>query len=220
MSRSDFPTARPFLPDDRDLEALAEACQDCQGCPLYGDATQAVFGIGRADADIMLVGEQPGVREDRIGEPFVGPAGKVLDQALEEAGIRRDEIYITNAVKHFKSRTTEDRQTGVKPNVAEITACRPWLESEIERVNPEIIVALGAVAARSLTEELIPVGEALDQWMQTAEGRDLLVTYHPSATLRAVAEADQGRMFDAITRTLTRARDAVSPMRPGPRPQA
>ncbi len=220
MSRSDYPSAHPFLPQEKSLDNLAEAAAGCQGCPLYQDATQVVFGEGHGEADIMLVGEQPGVREDRTGEPFVGPAGKVLDQAIGEAGLHRGDLYITNAVKHFKAETTEDRVNEIKPNVSEITACRPWLEQEMEQVQPEIIVALGAVAARSLIGQAIAIGETLDEWMQTAEGRDLLVTYHPSATLRSIAEADQDRIFDAITAALVRARETVTPTRPGARPQA
>lgn len=217
MAQSDYPTARQFLPDERDLESLAEASQGCQGCPLFKDATQTVFGSGATDADIMLVGEQPGRKEDEEGKPFVGPSGKVLDQAFEEAGVHRDAVYITNAVKHFKSEGSDGGRQGLKPNISEINACRPWLESEIEAVEPEIIIALGAVAARSLAGRPLTVGEAIGSWLETEEGRDLIVTYHPSAALRAPAETDRDRIFDVLAGDLSRAWEAVAPMRPGPR---
>ncbi len=217
MAQSDYPTARQFLPEERNLNSLARASQGCQGCPLFRNARQTVFGVGAADAQIMLVGEQPGRREDEAGEPFVGPAGKVLDRALEEAGMRRGDLYITNCVKHFKSESQNGGRRGKKPNISEINACRPWLESEIEAVQPEIIIALGAVAARSLAGRPLTVGEAIGNWLETQEGRDLIVTYHPSAALRAPAESDRDRIFDVLASDLSRAWEAVGPMRPGPR---
>ncbi len=220
MARSDYPTAQPFLPDDKNLDTLATAAEGCQGCPLYQDATQVVFGSGPPDAEIMLVGEQPGAQEDQIGEPFVGPAGRLLDQALKEGGLNRDELYITNAVKHFKFEVSDGRRSGIKPSVGEIKACHPWLESEIEQVQPEIVVAMGAVAARSLTGKPLAIGEVLGSWLQTSEGRSLIVTYHPSAVLRSPAEVDQDRIFEALVRDLDRAREAVLSARGGRRPQA
>lgn len=220
MSRSEYPTARPFLPEDKNLDQLADAAAGCQGCPLFEDADQVVFGTGPEDADIMLVGEQPGRREDRTGQPFVGPSGEALNQALQETGIARDEVYLTNAVKHFKSRKVDGHRTGVKPAKGEISACRPWLESEIEVVEPEIIVALGAVAARSLTKSSITVGEALGSWLETGEGRDLIVTFHPGAVIRAPEGVDEDQIFDAIVEALSRAREAVSPTSPGSQPRA
>lgn len=217
MAQTEYPGAHQFLPDDRDLDSLEEASQGCQGCPLYRDATQTVFGAGNPDAELMLVGEQPGRKEDEAGEPFVGPAGKVLERALEEAGMRREAVYITNAVKHFKSEPTDGMRRGLKPNISEINACRPWLEEEIEVVQPEIIIALGAVAARTLAGRPLTVGEAIGNWLETDGGRDLIVTYHPSAALRAPADTDQDRIFEVLAGDLHRAWEAVAPMGPGPR---
>jgi DNA polymerase len=141
------PGAEKYLPDRHSLKALRAAVQDCHGCDLYRDATQAVFGEGPAKARLMLVGETPGDKEDLEGEPFVGPAGGVLRKALAEAGIEVEDAYLTNAVKHFKWRPRGKRRLHVTPRVGEMNACRPWLEAEVEAVGPEAIVALGATAA-------------------------------------------------------------------------
>src|ERR1044072_1582745 len=125
-------SAADFLPRKRTLEALASAASGCRGCPLYEDATQVVFGAGRFSARLMLVGEQPGEKEDRVGEPFVGPAGRLLDEALEEAGIDRSQAYVTNAVKHFKGRPRGNRRLHQTPRAGEIEACRPWLQAEVQ----------------------------------------------------------------------------------------
>src|SRR5207249_5001049 len=140
-------TAQDFLPARRTLPALKEAVQGCRGCPLYANATQAVFGEGAAHAAVMLVGEQPGDKEDLAGRPFVGPAGRLLDEALDEAGIDRSQTYVTNAVKHFKWQERGKRRIHQKPSWSESTACRPWLEAELEAVRPRVVVALGATAA-------------------------------------------------------------------------
>ncbi len=145
-----YPGAEPYLPDRRSPEALRAAVQECRGCPLYADATQAVFGAGPAGARLMLVGEQPGDQEDRAGEPFVGPAGGLLDRALAAAGIDRGQTYVTNAVKHFKWKAKGPRRIHDKPSWSEQVACRPWLELELEAVSPQGIVLLGATAAQSL----------------------------------------------------------------------
>ena len=218
MAHSDYPTARPFLPDDRDLDNLARAAEGCQGCPLYHDATQTVFGVGPSDAQLMLVGEQPGAEEDRVGEPFVGQAGKMLDRSLEAAGVQRSDVYITNAVKHFKSKGGDGSRRGVKPQVGEVHACRPWLESELEAVQPLIVVAMGTVAARSLIGQPVTIGESLGAWLQTAEGRHLIVTYHPSAALRAPAKIDRERIFETLVDDLARAHEAISQVDRGARP--
>src|SRR5262249_27381239 len=143
-------SAKLFVPTSLELPVLNEAIQSCEGCELRQCATQAVFGIGPADARIMLVGEQPGNDEDIAGKPFVGPAGKLLDRALVEAGIKRDAVYITNAVKHFKFERRGSRRIHRTPQMTEIKACKPWLEAEIRAVKPEIIVCLGATAAKSV----------------------------------------------------------------------
>src|ERR687892_956510 len=146
MSRS----AEQLIPDRPGLRNLREAAAGCKACPLWKSGTQTVFGTGRRAASLMLVGEQPGDREDREGKPFVGPAGRLLDQALEEAGIDPAIVYTTNAVKHFKWRPRGKRRLHQTPRAGEIKACRPWLESEIEVVSPRAIVALGATAAKAL----------------------------------------------------------------------
>jgi uracil-DNA glycosylase len=186
------PTAAPFVPATRDLEKLAKAAQTCTGCALYRDATQTVFGSGPRAAAILLVGEQPGDVEDKKGRVFVGPAGAVLWSCVEEASIDHDEVFATNAVKHFKHEVRGKRRLHKKPAVAEIEACHPWLDAEIAAVRPRVIVALGAVAARALTGRTIGIeasrGQAMDR-----DGIPLVVTYHPSAVLRAEERAREIR---------------------------
>jgi uracil-DNA glycosylase len=178
-------SAAEFLPRGRSLEALASAADGCRGCPLYKDATQTVFGQGRSSARLMLVGEQPGDKEDKEGEPFVGPAGRLLDRALKEAGIDRAEAYVTNAVKHFKWRPRGTRRLHQTPRVGEIEACKPWLEAEVQAVEPEAVLALGATAARSLFGPKVKVtkdrGKPLESPLVV---RVAAVTIHPSAILR------------------------------------
>src|SRR5487761_1290058 len=143
-------SALPFLPNSRSLSTLRKAARDCEGCPLFQRATQTVFGEGAVHAAIVLVGEQPGDQEDLAGKPFVGPAGKLLDKCLTEAGIERRHTYVTNMVKHFKWEPRGKRRIHEKPNQMEISACKPWLQREIEAVQPKMIVALGATAAQGL----------------------------------------------------------------------
>jgi DNA polymerase len=167
------------------MTALREAVQGCRGCPLYANATQAVFGEGRLKAEVMLVGEQPGDQEDLAGAPFVGPAGRLLDQALEEAGINRGTTYVTNAVKHFKWKARGTRRIHDKPTWTEAMACRPWLDAELALVKPRALVLMGATAAQALLGKSFRVtrerGRPLD-----SELADLVIaTIHPSAVLRA-----------------------------------
>src|SRR5690606_29133612 len=143
-------SAADFLPKKHTLEALRPAAQSCKGCELYQDATQTVFGEGSDGASLMLVGEQPGDMEDRRGRPFVGPAGHLLDRALLEAGIPREEVYVTNAVKHFKFIQRGKRRLHQKPLIREVLACRPWLEAEIDIIQPQVIVCLGATATQAI----------------------------------------------------------------------
>src|SRR5258706_15420900 len=143
-------TAAPFIPKPTSLKTLSAASHECRGCDLYKTATQVVFGAGPGKARVMFVGEQPGDQEDRQGAPFVGPAGAMLDKALEEAGIRRSDVYLTNAVKHFKWEPRGKRRIHKKPRMSEIKACRPWLEAELRAIKPRIVVCLGAVAAQSI----------------------------------------------------------------------
>ncbi|NUW45728.1 UdgX family uracil-DNA binding protein [Nonomuraea rhodomycinica] len=179
--------AAPFLPDRLDLDSLREAATRCEGCDLYRDATQTVFGEGPASARFMLVGEQPGDQEDRKGAPFVGPAGRILDRALEEAGIDRDDVYVTNAVKHFSFVLRGKRRIHQKPTAAEVDACRPWLTAELALVEPEVVVVLGATAARSLLGPAFRVTRQRGQPVPLGDGAGALAvaTIHPSAVLRA-----------------------------------
>ena len=193
MTATKAPGAVRYLPEERGLDSLRAAAECCRGCPLFADATQTVFGRGHPGAPIMLVGEQPGDQEDRAGEPFVGPAGRLLDRALEEAGIDPAMTYETNAVKHFKfTRKGGKRRIHQKPGRTEVVACRPWLIAEIEAVRPQVIVCLGATAAQSLLgaafrvsaqrgqEVRLPSSVAVD-----VEPEPIVVaTVHPSAVLR------------------------------------
>ncbi|CAM5703216.1 UdgX family uracil-DNA binding protein [Streptomyces aurantiogriseus] len=183
-------TAEPFVPDHGGLTALRRAAADCRGCPLHRDATQTVFGAGAADARVMLVGEQPGDQEDRQGKPFVGPAGKLLDRALEEAGIDPGETYVTNAVKHFKFTQAEPRKRRIHkaPTLREMTACGPWLAAELALVEPELIVVLGATAGKALLGSSFRVTEVRGTVLEREiHGRPerLVPTVHPSSVLRS-----------------------------------
>lgn len=180
-------SAADFLPADRSLGSLREAAARCRGCDLYLRATQTVFGAGSAGAELLLVGEQPGDREDLAGDPFVGPAGKLLDSALREAGIDRTRAYVTNTVKHFKWKAGGGgkRRLHEKPNPMEITACRPWLEAEIAQVRPLIVVCLGATAAQALIGPSFRVSRERGQFFALPEGPLVTATVHPSSILRA-----------------------------------
>jgi uracil-DNA glycosylase family protein len=198
-ARNPYPTAAPFLPDRLSMSALRDAVQRCHGCPLYANATQAVFGDGKLKAEVMLVGEQPGDQEDLAGAPFVGPAGKLLDRALEEAGIDRGTTYVTNAVKHFKWKARGPRRIHDKPTWTETMACRPWLDAELALVKPRTLVLMGATAAQALLGKSFKVtqerGKPLD-----SELADLVVaTIHPSAVLRA---ENRDEMFAGLVRDL------------------
>ncbi|MFJ7166691.1 UdgX family uracil-DNA binding protein [Streptomyces globosus] len=192
--------AGPFVPRTDDLGELGRAAAGCRGCPLYAAATQTVFGNGPGRARIVLVGEQPGDREDRAGEPFVGPAGRLLRRALEEAGLDVSEVYLTNAVKHFKFTVPEGgkRRIHKTPDLREMTACRPWLTAELAAIRPRLVVALGATAGRALLGGPFRVGDhrGVPQPFPTRDGRAaggpavladarFLATVHPSSVLRA-----------------------------------
>jgi DNA polymerase len=199
-------SAAPFVPAGRRLPALEDAARQCTGCPLYRDATQTVFGRGPKTVSMMLVGEQPGDREDLEGEPFVGPAGKVLWQCLDAAGIGRDEVYVTNAVKHFKHELRGKRRIHQRPTTAEINACHPWLDAELDAVASSVVVALGATAVRALLGKSL--GIAANRGRPLALGaRVVLVTYHPSAVLRGDDRSDELRA--AIVEDLMSAREAA-----------
>jgi uracil-DNA glycosylase len=186
-------------PDDgvaiASLRELAKAENECTRCPLYKHATQAVPGEGRKGAHLMLVGEQPGDKEDLAGKPFVGPAGRVLDQALEAAGIPRTEIFVTNAVKHFKHEMRGKRRLHKRPNTYEIERCKIWLDFERKIVKPAAIVALGATAARSLFGRPITIAKLRGRMVQLPDGTPAFVTIHPSFLLRIQDDADKEREY-------------------------
>ena len=198
-----MPHGRALTPPIRSLSQLARAEEQCTRCPLYAGATQAVPGEGSRRARIMLVGEQPGDREDRTGHPFVGPAGRLLDRALEDAGIDRGETFVTNAVKHFKHEMHGKRRLHKRPNVYEIERCRLWFEFELALGKPALVVALGATAARSALGRSVPVGASRRKRFELADGTPVFVTQHPSALLRIRESADrrvQLRRFTADLR--------------------
>jgi uracil-DNA glycosylase len=179
-----------------ELERLRKRAAACRACPLWEDATQTVFGEGPADARLMLVGEQPGDREDLAGHVFVGPAGRVLDQALDLAGIERSSVFLTNAVKHFKYRARGKRRIHQKPSAGEVKACRPWLEGELGAISPEIVVALGATAAYALMGRATPVGANRGRPLESPLiDPPLVITVHPSSVVR---ERDRGARYEAL----------------------
>lgn len=188
MPKPDWPTAAAFLPHDRSLPSLAAAAEGCRGCPLWEPATQVVFGAGPPDAPLVVVGEQPGDQEDRAGEPFVGPAGRLLDRALEEAGIDRSAAFVTNAVKHFKFRTQGKRRIHATPDTWEVRACTPWLHEEVAAVQPEVVVLLGATAGKAVLGSSFRVTQSrgvLMPWPGDGAAGSVVATIHPSAVLRS-----------------------------------
>jgi DNA polymerase len=181
----DGPPVPDLIPDRPTLKTVREAAADCRACDLYKRGTQTVFGEGPRRAEVMMVGEQPGDAEDLAGHPFVGPAGKLLDRALEEAGIDRRRVYVTNVVKHFKWEPRGKRRIHAKPNSAEITACRPWLETEIALVKPRILVCLGATAAQALLGRAFKVSQQRGRLVASDLAPFVAATVHPSSILRA-----------------------------------
>ncbi|MEU0966529.1 UdgX family uracil-DNA binding protein [Streptomyces sp. NPDC005917] len=205
-------TAAPFLPDRLSLAALRRAAACCRGCPLHRDATQTVFGKGKAPARVMLVGEQPGDQEDRQGEPFVGPAGRLLGKALDDAGIDPAETYVTNAVKHFKFTRTEPRKRRIHkaPTLREMAACAPWLAAELTVVAPELVVVLGATAGKALLGSSFRVGEVRGTVLEREiHGRmeRLVPTVHPSSVLRS---EDREQAYQGFVADLKVAAQALS----------
>jgi uracil-DNA glycosylase family protein len=203
------PGAARFIPSSPGVAALRSAAPGCRGCELWQDATQVVFSEGPARAPLMLVGEQPGDKEDLAGHPFVGPAGHVLDEALTEAGIDRGDVYLTNAVKHFRHHLEPrgKRRIHDKPAVAHIVACHPWLEAELAAVRPKVVVCLGATAARSVLGRTVRIGAERGQLMpfgDESEGdvASALITTHPSALLRLRGKPEWDQAFDAFVQDL------------------
>jgi uracil-DNA glycosylase len=193
------------LPAITSLRELAEAEHACTRCPLYRDATQAVAGKGRRQARLMMVGEQPGDQEDRTGRPFVGPAGRLLDRALADAGIERAETFVTNAVKHFKHEMRGKRRLHKRPNSYEIERCRVWLDLERRLVQPVAIVALGASAARAVLGRTVTISRLRGRPLQLSDGTTVVVTVHPSFLLRIDNETDKVREYRSLVRDLRRA---------------
>ena len=200
-------SAAEFLPKRHTLESLRAAARSCKGCDLYKNATQTVFGEGPKDASVMLVGEQPGDMEDRQGHPFVGPAGRLLDKALAEARIPRDEVYITNAVKHFKWIQRGKRRLHQKPSIRQVVSCKPWLEAEIEVVHPKVIVCLGATAALSMVGRTVRITQERGKFFDTDSGAVVFITIHPSSIYRLREKDEQEkeyRRFVAEMKTVQR----------------
>ena len=213
---SDSVSAATFLPEKRTLPALREAIQGCRGCDLYKNATQAVFGEGASHAEVLFVGEQPGDKEDLAGRPFVGPAGQLFDKALEEAGIDRGQTYVTNAAKHFKWQARGKRRIHQKPSWSEMIACRPWLEAELEVVQPRVVVCLGATAAQSLLGRDFRVTQHRGELLDSDLAEHVTATVHPSSILRQQDEESRHAEFAAFVddlRVVARLVDATAARR-------
>jgi DNA polymerase len=204
-------SAARFVPPHPTLPALREAAAGCTACDLYRRGTQTVFGEGRRKAPIMLVGEQPGNDEDLAGRPFVGPAGKLLDRALGAAGIDREDCYVTNIVKHFKWKPQGKRRIHDKPNAAEIEACRPWFQAELEVVQPEVVVCLGATAAQALLGRQFRISVDRGKFVPSPLGPRVFTTIHPSALLRMPDEDTRHAETDRFVEDLTTLARALRP---------
>jgi uracil-DNA glycosylase family protein len=198
-----YPTAEAYLPERITLPALREAAGECRGCPLYKTGTQTVFGEGKRDARVMMIGEQPGDQEDKAGKPFVGPAGKILGDALAEVGIDRDDVYVTNSVKHFKWEPRGTRRIHAKPNAREIQACKPWLTVELQVIKPQMVVCLGATAAQALMGKEFRITKSRGQiFRDTQYAPWLMATAHPSSILRMPSSEDREAAYQAFVADL------------------
>lgn len=202
--------ALAFLPERRTLRSLQAAAQGCRGCELYRSATQAVFGEGPTTAKIVLVGEQPGDEEDRQGHPFVGPAGKLLDRALHDAGLENRDVYITNAVKHFKFEERGKRRIHKKPRASEVSACNPWLEAEMELVKPKVIVCLGATAAQAILGRAYRLTKEHGNFVEHTWAPRVTATLHPSAILRAPDADQRHEAYAQLVSDLIKVRDQAA----------
>jgi uracil-DNA glycosylase family protein len=197
-------SAAEFVPESRSLPVLRQAAAECRGCPLWADATQTVFGAGLRKAELMLVGEQPGDREDLEGEPIVGPAGGMLARALESAEIDRKQVYLTNAVKHFKWRPRGKRRLHQTPRAGEVEACKPWLEAELEAVRPVAVLALGATAAKALYGPSVRVTRDRGRLIESPLAPIASLTIHPSAILRLRDRGEREQALDDLADDLRR----------------
>jgi uracil-DNA glycosylase len=214
VKRAEASAAWDLIPERPTLRAVIEAAQRCQSCPLWKNATQTVFGEGSTGAELMLVGEQPGDREDIEGHPFVGPAGRLLDRALEEAGIDRRKVYVTNVVKHFKFTRRGKRRIHKKPGAEEIAACYPWLRTELDLVKPKVLVALGATAAQALIGRTFKVSTERGQFIHSDLAPLVTATVHPSSILRA---PDEESRHQEMRRFVADLRKAAERLRNGSR---
>jgi DNA polymerase len=210
-AKEGFPTAASWVPESRSLSALKSAAADCRGCDLYTRATQVVFGAGPRRARIVLIGEQPGDREDLEGAPFVGPAGGVLRRALAEAGLGPDDVYVTNAVKHFSWEPRGKRRLHKKPRTSEIEACRPWLDAELDAVSPKLIVCLGATAAQTILGRAFRLTMHRGEVIRGKGAVPVLATIHPSAVLRAPDHAGREAAYEGFVADLRVAAAALKP---------
>ncbi|GAA4416877.1 UdgX family uracil-DNA binding protein [Georgenia halophila] len=205
-SAPERPGAQEWVPPEGDVDALRQAAPGCRGCELWADATQVVFSSGPPGARMLMVGEQPGDREDRTGEPFVGPAGRVLDEAVEAAGIDPANVYTTNAVKHFRFVERGKRRLHKKPAVPHIAACRPWLLAELAAVHPDVVVCLGATAARAVIGHDVRIGDVRGQVLEGDDAGDaagrVLVTTHPSAVVRLRGKPEWDEAFGSFVEDL------------------
>ena len=203
-------SAADFVPNRKTLPTLRKAAAGCHGCDLYKDATQTVFGEGPEDARIVMVGEQPGDREDVAGRPFVGPAGALLDRAIEEASLARDDIYLTNVVKHFKFVMRGKRRIHKKPDLEEIRACIPWLDAELARIEPKALVLLGATAAQAILGRSFRVTHHRGEFLDSPLAPLVTATVHPSSILRSRTDEERRSSFDAFVDDLRRVARAAS----------
>jgi len=204
-----------LLPGRPTLKSVADVAAGCKACDLYKRGTQTVFGEGPKGARVMLVGEQPGDAEDLAGHPFVGPAGKLLDRALEQAGIDRAAVYVTNVVKHFKWEPRGKRRIHAKPNAGEISACRPWLETEIALVKPHALVCLGATAAQALLGKGFKVSKQRGEFVESSFAPLVMATVHPSSILRAQDDESRREKMQQFVADLKRLAGAMSRLKPG-----
>jgi uracil-DNA glycosylase len=202
--------ATPFLPERESLKALREAAADCRGCDLWRDATQTVFGEGAKRARVMIVGETPGDREDREGRPFVGPAGRELDKALEAAGIDRDDVYVTNAVKHFKFEERGKRRIHQRPDARQVRACNPWLHAELRQIRPDALIVMGATAAKALLGSSFRVTQHRGELLDSPLAPLVTATIHPSAILRAPGDEERQAERRAFTADIEMAAKAMA----------